>query len=180
MPPRWRSLSVRKSAAASPSSTRRRRCCRRSPRRAEEEARAERDRRYSELPTAKPSPARSAASPITARSSTSAASTGCCTSAKSAGRASRSPPTSSLSARRSTSRSSRPTEKTVKPLAQPEAAPARSVGRGRRKYTVGERVSGGSRAPTDFGAFVELEPGIEGLIHLSEISWTKKRVTDDV
>jgi ribosomal protein S1 len=29
---------------------------------------------------------------------------------------------------------------------------------------------------TDYGAFVELEPGIEGLIHVSEMSWTKKNV----
>jgi small subunit ribosomal protein S1 len=50
------------------------------------------------------------------------------------------------------------------------------------KYKVGERVRGVVSRTTDFGAFVELEPGIEGLIHISELSWTRKvkRVTDVV
>ncbi len=42
------------------------------------------------------------------------------------------------------------------------------------KYTAGERVRGTVTRVTDFGAFVELEPGIEGMIHLSEMSWAKK------
>lgn len=42
------------------------------------------------------------------------------------------------------------------------------------KYTAGERVCGTVTRVTDFGAFVELEPGIEGMIHLSEMSWAKK------
>jgi small subunit ribosomal protein S1 len=42
------------------------------------------------------------------------------------------------------------------------------------KYTAGERVRGKVTRVTDFGAFVELEPGIEGMIHLSEMSWAKK------
>jgi small subunit ribosomal protein S1 len=42
------------------------------------------------------------------------------------------------------------------------------------KYKVGERVRGIVTRIADFGAFVELEPGIEGLIHVSELSWTKK------
>ena len=42
------------------------------------------------------------------------------------------------------------------------------------KYKTGERVRGTVSRVTDFGAFVELEPGIEGLIHLSEMSWSKK------
>jgi small subunit ribosomal protein S1 len=42
------------------------------------------------------------------------------------------------------------------------------------KYTVGERVTGTVTRLADFGAFVELEPGIEGLIHVSELSWVKK------
>jgi small subunit ribosomal protein S1 len=41
-------------------------------------------------------------------------------------------------------------------------------------YKPGERVRGVVTRVTDFGAFVELEPGVEGLIHLSEMSWTKK------
>jgi small subunit ribosomal protein S1 len=43
------------------------------------------------------------------------------------------------------------------------------------KYTVGSRVRGKVTRTTDFGAFVELEPGVEGLIHLSEMSWSKKQ-----
>ena len=42
------------------------------------------------------------------------------------------------------------------------------------KYTVGERVRGTVSRLTDFGAFVEIEPGVEGLIHISEMSWAKK------
>ncbi len=42
------------------------------------------------------------------------------------------------------------------------------------KYTAGERVRGKVMRVTDFGAFVELEPGIEGMVHLSEMSWAKK------
>jgi small subunit ribosomal protein S1 len=42
------------------------------------------------------------------------------------------------------------------------------------KYKAGERVTGAVTRVTDFGAFVELEKGIEGLIHLSEMSWSKK------
>ena len=42
------------------------------------------------------------------------------------------------------------------------------------KYPVGERVRGKVVSLTDYGAFVELEPGVEGLIHVSEMSWTKK------
>ena len=42
------------------------------------------------------------------------------------------------------------------------------------KYKVGERVTGTVTRLMDFGAFVELEPGIEGLIHVSEMSWVKK------
>jgi small subunit ribosomal protein S1 len=42
------------------------------------------------------------------------------------------------------------------------------------KYKTGERVRGAVTRVTDFGAFVELEPGIEGLIHVSEMSWVKK------
>jgi small subunit ribosomal protein S1 len=44
------------------------------------------------------------------------------------------------------------------------------------KYPVGARFKGRVTNITDYGAFVELEPGIEGLIHVSEMSWTKKNV----
>jgi len=42
------------------------------------------------------------------------------------------------------------------------------------RYKVGDRVKGAVTRVADFGAFVELEKGIEGLIHLSEMSWSKK------
>lgn len=42
------------------------------------------------------------------------------------------------------------------------------------KYPIGSRVSGRVVSLTDYGAFVELEEGIEGLIHVSEMSWTRK------
>jgi len=42
------------------------------------------------------------------------------------------------------------------------------------KFKAGERVRGTVTRVVDFGAFVELEPGMEGLIHLSEMSWAKK------
>ncbi|HZL56641.1 MAG TPA: 30S ribosomal protein S1, partial [Bryobacteraceae bacterium] len=42
------------------------------------------------------------------------------------------------------------------------------------KFHVGDRVKGTVARVTDFGAFVELEPGLDGLIHLSEMSWSKK------
>jgi small subunit ribosomal protein S1 len=44
------------------------------------------------------------------------------------------------------------------------------------KYPIGARFTGRVTNITDYGAFVELEPGIEGLIHVSEMSWTKKNV----
>ncbi len=44
------------------------------------------------------------------------------------------------------------------------------------KYPVGTRFKGRVTNITDYGAFVELEPGIEGLIHVSEMSWTKKNL----
>jgi small subunit ribosomal protein S1 len=44
------------------------------------------------------------------------------------------------------------------------------------KYPVSAKFSGRVTNITDYGAFVELEPGIEGLIHVSEMSWTKKNV----
>ncbi len=41
-------------------------------------------------------------------------------------------------------------------------------------YPVGQRVTGKTVSLTDYGAFIELEPGVEGLIHVSEISWSKR------
>jgi small subunit ribosomal protein S1 len=49
------------------------------------------------------------------------------------------------------------------------------------KYKAGERVRGTVTRLMDFGAFVEIEPGIEGLIHISEMSWAKRvRTPSDV
>jgi small subunit ribosomal protein S1 len=42
------------------------------------------------------------------------------------------------------------------------------------KYQVGQRITGVVTRIADFGAFVEIEPGIDGLIHISEMSWGKK------
>ena len=44
------------------------------------------------------------------------------------------------------------------------------------KYPVGARFTGKVTNVTDYGAFVELEPGVEGLVHVSEMSWVKKNV----
>ena len=44
------------------------------------------------------------------------------------------------------------------------------------KYPAGTKLKGRVTNITDYGAFVELEPGIEGLVHVSEMSWTKKNV----
>ncbi|MFA7478840.1 MAG: 30S ribosomal protein S1, partial [Acidimicrobiia bacterium] len=41
-------------------------------------------------------------------------------------------------------------------------------------YTIGQRITGNVTNLTPFGAFVEIEPGLEGLIHVSEMSWTKR------
>ena len=63
-------------------------------------------------------------------------------------------------------------------LKQLQAHPWDGVG---EKYKVGERARGVVTRVADFGAFVELEPGIEGLIHISEMAWGKKvRRPDDV
>lgn len=43
-----------------------------------------------------------------------------------------------------------------------------------KKYTVGSNVKAEIRSLTNYGAFVELEPGVEGLIHISDLSWIKK------
>tara|TARA_B100000676_G_C18084435_1_gene853808 strand:+ start:2555 stop:4372 length:1818 start_codon:yes stop_codon:yes gene_type:complete len=44
------------------------------------------------------------------------------------------------------------------------------------KYPIGTKFIGRVSNITDYGAFVELEPGVEGLVHVSEMSWTKKNV----
>ncbi len=58
-------------------------------------------------------------------------------------------------------------------MKQLEADPWEGVG---VKYPRGAKYSGRVTNITDYGAFVELEPGVEGLVHVSEMSWTKKNV----
>jgi small subunit ribosomal protein S1 len=58
-------------------------------------------------------------------------------------------------------------------MKQLESDPWGAVG---AKYPVGARVKGRVTNITDYGAFVEIEQGVEGLIHVSEMSWTKKNV----
>ncbi len=58
-------------------------------------------------------------------------------------------------------------------MKQLESDPWGAIG---AKYPLGAKVSGRVTNITDYGAFVELEAGIEGLIHVSEMSWTKKNV----
>src|SRR5689334_19949411 len=58
-------------------------------------------------------------------------------------------------------------------MKQLEADPWDGVG---AKYPVGAKFTGRVTNITDYGAFVELEPGVEGLVHVSEMSWTKKNV----
>src|SRR5213078_981726 len=58
----------------------------------------------------------------------------------------------------------------IKPL---EAEPWEDV---ELKYPSGAKFKGRVTNITDYGAFVELEPGVEGLVHVSEMSWTKKNV----
>jgi small subunit ribosomal protein S1 len=42
------------------------------------------------------------------------------------------------------------------------------------RHPIGSRVTGKVKSLTDFGVFVEIEPGIDGLVHISDLSWTKK------
>src|SRR5262249_59700880 len=42
------------------------------------------------------------------------------------------------------------------------------------RYSVGSVVEGRVRNMTDFGAFIEIEEGIDGLVHVSDLSWTKR------
>jgi len=58
-------------------------------------------------------------------------------------------------------------------MKQLEADPWESI---ETKYPVDTRLTGTVTNITDYGAFVELEPGVEGLIHVSEMSWTKKNI----
>jgi small subunit ribosomal protein S1 len=56
-------------------------------------------------------------------------------------------------------------------LKQTEANPWEELA---QKHPIGSRVKGKVKSITDFGVFVEIEPGIDGLVHISDLSWTKK------
>src|SRR3984893_16655463 len=56
-------------------------------------------------------------------------------------------------------------------LKQTEPNPGEGVA---RRHPVGSTISGKVKSITDFGVFVEIEPGIDGLAHISDLSWTKK------
>ena len=58
-------------------------------------------------------------------------------------------------------------------MKQLESDPWAAIG---SKYPLGSKITGKVTNITDYGAFVEIEAGIEGLIHVSEMSWTKKNV----
>lgn len=63
------------------------------------------------------------------------------------------------------------TQKLSLGVKQLEQDPWKDVG---KRYHVGEKVKGAINTVTDYGAFVELEKGIEALIHVSDLSWTKR------
>jgi len=56
-------------------------------------------------------------------------------------------------------------------LKQTEANPWEELA---QKHPIGSTVKGKVKSITDFGVFVEIEPGIDGLVHISDLSWTKK------
>ncbi|MFL5336302.1 MAG: 30S ribosomal protein S1 [Geminicoccaceae bacterium] len=68
-------------------------------------------------------------------------------------------------------RFNRETQRISRGMKQLEADPWEGV---ELKYPVGAKFTGRVTNITDYGAFVELEPGVEGLVHVSEMSWTKK------
>ena len=115
-------------------------------------------------------------SPTTACSSTSAASTACCTSPTSPGAGSTIPPSTSTvgdEVEVVVLKFDRETERVSLGYKQRSDDPWILVD---KKYPVGSRVHGKVVSLVDYGAFVEIEPGVEGLIHVSEMSWTKKVV----
>ena len=49
-----------------------------------------------------------------------------------------------------------------------------------KKYKEGKNYSGKVSKITDYGAFIELKEGIEGLIHISEMTWDKKKINPKI
>ena len=121
-------------------------------------------------------PVSSRTSPITAPSSISAASMVCCMSPTSPGSASTIRRKCLQIGQQVTVqiiRFNQETQRISLGMKQLEADPWEGVA---AKYPAGLRMKGRVTNITDYGAFVELEPGIEGLVHVSEMSWTKKNV----
>ena len=118
-------------------------------------------------------------SPTTAPSSISAASTACCTSPTSPGGASPIRPKSSnvgQTVNVQIIKINHETQRISLGMKQLQTDPWEGVG---AKYPVGAQFNGKVTNVTDYGAFVELEPGVEGLVHVSEMSWVKKNVHPD-
>ena len=83
------------------------------------------------------------------------------------------PPSCSTSARRWSARFSASTRRTTaSPSASSRSRP--TPGSSRREVPVGTKITGKVRNLTEFGAFVEVEDGIDGLIHVSDMCWTKR------
>jgi small subunit ribosomal protein S1 len=114
-------------------------------------------------------------SPNTVRSLTWAVLTACCTSPTWPGAASTTRRKSLPLVRLSKCRSSRSTRKPTVSLGmkQLQSDPWDAV---EKMYAIGTVHKGRVTNITDYGAFVELEAGVEGLVHVSEMSWTKKNV----
>ena len=125
---------------------------------------------------ARSSRASSRTSPTTARSSTWAASTACCTSPISPGAASSIRPKCSTVGDEVTAKILKfDQEKNRVSLGMKQLGEDPWVGLSRR-YPTGTRLFGKVTNLTDYGAFVEVEQGIEGLVHVSEMDWTNKNV----
>ncbi len=70
-------------------------------------------------------------------------------------------------------RFNRETQRISLGMKQLEEDPWQGIG---AKFPIGAKFTGRVTNITDYGAFVELEPGVEGLVHVSEMSWTKKNI----
>jgi predicted RNA-binding protein with RPS1 domain len=137
---------------------------------------AEREQLLENLQEGQGSRAWSRTSPTTVPSSTSAASTACCTSPTWPGSASSIRPRSSKSARRSTSRCS---SSTASASASPWVSSSWATIPGSTSPAATPRAAASSAKVTnitDYGCFVEIEEGVEGLVHVSEMDWTNKNV----
>ena len=148
---------------------------------AEEEERTVKDRRYSELKEGDTVRGVVRSLPAMAPSSTSAASMLCLHVSDISWSRINQPADVLTVGQEVEARSSRSTPRNVGfpiGMKQLQPHPWDAVG---QKFTTGQRIRGTVTRVVEFGAFVELEPGIEGLIHVTEMSWAKKvRIASDV